>query len=1027
MSDLNTYVDELRPGTILQGRYKILERVGGGGMGIVYKALDMRVANRVVAIKELKQDNLSGEELERARKRFAREAAILSLVQHEHLPRIYDLFEDQDHSYLVMDFIEGKTLQQLLKQDNHPLQTLQVLDYAIQLCDVLTHLHQRYEPIIFRDLKPSNIMIRPDGYVFLIDFGIARNFKPGQKDDTEVFRTPGYAAPEVGFAQTDSRADIFSLGVTMHQCLTRQALDYFDHNQAFPPARQFNAEVSEELSDLIARMVQFKPGDRPTNADEVGQQLERIYQQVLSTQARFGQSAQREYRPLSFYSDDTEAGQPVFWRNPARPQAVTPLVRLPVLLVTGLMWLLTPLVIRARQVTERMISTGMRQAIYDRYLYVRVRLNAASLWTDRFLLLLFALLASSVALSAAIYTRFGNSTARVEFGLVVVLLVTTIISGGLLRNAVARHIMLFTGILVGVAFLALLASPTYQVVGTNGARQPITFNLLLTYGLVTLTLIALVGSIASMRARVSAALPPTQDDSLAASEFVRLGHFAVAAIAGLCFLLQLAFGSQEQIPFASFAPRPFAFVFSFHPFISSNSIPLIALGLIALYELKRYSQPFIGRDRVVVFALSIIFMFAQYAFGLNELNHIFPGNSTITLASLNLLLFGVPLVLALLALPYSPDDLAWVGLVPAFALSLSVALLQGYLGGQESISLFAATGTGNGQQSMVSFAQLTSFGQINFACLAVAGGLLVFRIIFARKRPSLMPGVADRIALLVVALGCASVLWAFWQGVLQHTLAFDYARQGTTLLYAALASLAFGLVMVVAALVSAIIASFDALSHPSQAHPRAAKVVLSLNRLAALSSAIVTLMLLNFFGNRGGWLAHLNHLSDMSSSLPNFFFTNSEALLSMLIPFAFFTLILLFRPNSAFGRLERITLLLSSVGAMLLLTDAGDVQALPFFSLDMQQIAGKLATSLSVDRVVAGCILLAALLSFFWLTRTHLLGDRLVLLFIFGVAFTLALADAISTRQLLLVPALLAIMQGVLIASKIEKVRRGNT
>ncbi|HEV2579967.1 MAG TPA: protein kinase, partial [Ktedonobacteraceae bacterium] len=911
---------------------------------------------------------------------------------------------------------------------NHPLQVLQVLDYAIQLCDVLTHLHQRYEPIIFRDLKPSNIMIRPDGYVFLIDFGIARNFKEGQKDDTEIFRTPGYAAPEVVFAQTDARSDIFSLGVTMHQCLTRQALDYFDHNQAFPPARQFNAEVSEELSDLIACMVQFMPGDRPTSAAEIGRRFERIYQQVLSTQARFGQSGQQEYRPLSFYSDDTEAGQPAFWRNPVRLRAVTPLVRLPTLFMAGLMWLLMPLIVGMRQATQRVVSTGMRQAVYDKYLYVRVRLNAASLWTDRFLLLLFSLLAGSVALSVAIYTRPGSSYARVEFGLAAALLVTTIISGGLLRNAVARHIMMYTGILVAIAFLALLASPNYQAGSTPGTHQSMTLNLLLTYGTVIVMCIALVGGIASMRARGSAARAPTRADSLAASEFVRLGHFAVAAIAGLCLLLQFAFGSQEQVPFAPFAPRPFAFVFSQSPLVTSNVIPLIALGLIALYELKRYAQPFAARDRVMICALSIIFMFAQYTFGLNELSHAFPGASTITLASLNLVLFGAPLVLALLSLPFLPDNLAWVGLVPAFALSLSVAWLQGYLGNQESISLFApiAPGTSGGQQGIAAFVQLTSFGQLLFACLGAAGALLLFRILFARKRPALMPGVADRIALLIVALGSGLIQWSFWQGILQHTLAFDYALQGTTLLYTALASFATGLVMVVAALVSTIIASINALSQSSQAHPRAAKVALTLARLATLCCAIVTLLLLNFFGSRGGWLARLNYLSTISPSLPGFFFSNSEALLTALVLFAFFTLVFLFRPNRAFGRVERITLLLSGIGALLLLTDTGDIQLLPFFSLDMQQIAGSVAASLSIDRVVTACILLAALLSFFWLTRTRLLGDRLVLLFISGASFILALVGAVSPHPLLMILALLAMTQGVLIAAKIEKVRRGN-
>ena len=182
---------------LLAGRYRIIGMVGKGGYGAVYKAQDVQRSPAFVAIKSINRHGLSSEEVIEATDTFNREMLLLSELQHPNLPRIYDHFTDREHWYLVMDFIKGETLEEYLDsiQGKH-LPVAEVLDLGIQLCTVLHYLHTRQPPIIFRDVKPGNIMRTAMGHVFLIDFGIARRFRPGQKHDTTVLGSPGYAPPE---------------------------------------------------------------------------------------------------------------------------------------------------------------------------------------------------------------------------------------------------------------------------------------------------------------------------------------------------------------------------------------------------------------------------------------------------------------------------------------------------------------------------------------------------------------------------------------------------------------------------------------------------------------------------------------------------------------------------------------------------------------------------------------------------------------------------------------------------------------
>lgn len=266
---------------MLHGRYQILGILGQGGMGCVYLAYDTSNNNHLVAVKEMLQGNLSSRGLQKAQERFSREAEMLrKLTPHPHIPTFYDHFSEQGRSYLVMDYIEGETLQAKLQQASDgrlPLE--QALNYALQLCEVLSYLHQQPLPVIFRDLKPGNVMITSNDKVFLIDFGIARHFKPGQLTDTEVIGSKGFIAPELSWgAQPEPRSDLYSLGALLHYCLTgRHPIMGKPTMFVFSSIRQDNLQVPVALDALILKMVATLPEQRPTSVDEVFRELSAIY------------------------------------------------------------------------------------------------------------------------------------------------------------------------------------------------------------------------------------------------------------------------------------------------------------------------------------------------------------------------------------------------------------------------------------------------------------------------------------------------------------------------------------------------------------------------------------------------------------------------------------------------------------------------------------------------------------------------------------------------------------------------------
>lgn len=262
--------------SLLNKRYRILKLAGTGGMGAVYKAEDTQFGDRPVAIKEMRQSSLSPQELEIATEQFKVEANMLARLQHPSLPRIYAHFLEGNRWYLVMDFIDGETLDERLRRTpGRKLAPPEVLDVGIQLCRVLDYLHKRHLPVVFRDLKPSNVMLTPERHLYLIDFGIARIFKPGQAKDTKAYGSIGYSAPEqFDREQTTAQADIYSLGITLHEMLSGNIPSLTPFHL---PRLSFPGQPAlERLAALIAQMIEMDKNKRPESMEKVRQELESI-------------------------------------------------------------------------------------------------------------------------------------------------------------------------------------------------------------------------------------------------------------------------------------------------------------------------------------------------------------------------------------------------------------------------------------------------------------------------------------------------------------------------------------------------------------------------------------------------------------------------------------------------------------------------------------------------------------------------------------------------------------------------------
>lgn len=260
----------LKIGSVVGEKYKVLHEIGRGGMSIVYLAMN-ESANKQWAIKEVRKDGGSDHEV--IRQNLIAETNILKRLHNEHLPSIIDVINRPDTFLIVMDYIEGVTLSRKLeeaeKQGKQGLPQDKVINWAIQICEVFTYLHTRKPRIIYRDTKPANIMLKPDGNVVLIDFGTAREYKDTSDEDTSWLGTRGYAAPEQfgGHGQTDPRTDIYNLGATMYHLLTGHNPCLYPYEMY--PIRHWNRELSSGLEQIILKCTKPNPDERYQDAEEL--------------------------------------------------------------------------------------------------------------------------------------------------------------------------------------------------------------------------------------------------------------------------------------------------------------------------------------------------------------------------------------------------------------------------------------------------------------------------------------------------------------------------------------------------------------------------------------------------------------------------------------------------------------------------------------------------------------------------------------------------------------------------------------
>jgi serine/threonine-protein kinase len=270
----------MKAGTVLRNRYQVKKIIGQGGMGCIYLADDLRLEGRLCAVKEVEYDRALPEEmLQEARDQFQREATVLARLDHPNLPKVSDFFSIRDHDYLVMDFVPGKDLRQLMmeaRQNNTFLPEEDVLEWAKQLGEALKFLHIQEPSILHRDIKPSNLKLTPSGLVKLVDFGLVKMLAPGEVTIT-VLQGQGTAlyTPLEQYGgdsgHTDARSDIYAFGGTLYHLLTNEpplnVRDRFLNPGSLPRIRDINPDVSTRTERAVHWALQLHPEDRPKDID----------------------------------------------------------------------------------------------------------------------------------------------------------------------------------------------------------------------------------------------------------------------------------------------------------------------------------------------------------------------------------------------------------------------------------------------------------------------------------------------------------------------------------------------------------------------------------------------------------------------------------------------------------------------------------------------------------------------------------------------------------------------------------------
>ena len=259
-----------RIGAVLGGKYEIRKEIGRGGMSVVYLALDRKLGKQW-ALKEIRRA-CRGTQEEIAYKSLITEANLIRQLDHPAIPRIVDILEGRDYLYIVMDYIMGEPLDRIVARDG-PQSEKRVIGWGIQLCDVLRYLHELDPPVIYRDMKPANVIVKPSGNISIIDFGIACTYREGEIPDEEILGTRGYAPLEQYRGHSCVQSDIFALGMTMHHLLTGADPRKY---KKYRPVREWNLSVSDEMDRIIERCVQPNIWDRYQDCRALKEDLRRV-------------------------------------------------------------------------------------------------------------------------------------------------------------------------------------------------------------------------------------------------------------------------------------------------------------------------------------------------------------------------------------------------------------------------------------------------------------------------------------------------------------------------------------------------------------------------------------------------------------------------------------------------------------------------------------------------------------------------------------------------------------------------------
>lgn len=982
--------------TLDQQRYVILDTIGKGGMGAVYLAQDAQLA-RLVAIKEMSQAHLNDEgELQRARQHFQDEAEMLQRLQHTNLPQVYGWFQENDRSYLVMEYIQGKSLFEILKgRRGSPLLVEDVFNYGLQLCDVLTYLHSRIPPIVFHDLKPTNVMLRDDGHLFLIDFGIARFFHKDRRrhPDTEVFVTAGYSPPEQYSGQTTPQSDLFSLGATLHHCLTGQNPQ--SHTQAhvfeFPPADLLNHQVPRELSLLVQEMLSMQPHERPADASAVRRRLHQIRLLRDNPQVRLVQEG------------TVSPDAPTVNMNVSTPSvSISPWQSF----TNWLSAVFIGLVAAGIDPFNRFVD-GLKQGngrnvgqavdfFWQQQVSQFIGLSGnRRVWERSFTF--FWAVTLVLMLSGSIYLLRTVPDAPHVVGLVLIAFALCtfgfVLSGKRLTDMVPRSFLILMIAAFLLAGMALQAEPDMDTL-IHSSLQSLTLNL--------------IGAFALMVGGLVCLLRPGQ--RLLWVEQVMVGLLALGGA-----ILQYGFGLvalQMMIPQLSVELAQ-----------TLNVVLIGTLVFFALLALFRTSKPLQGGSRVALVLIAANFVFVQYTSGFQEWQHFLAANdsSTAMLQRVIILSFvctWAPVVCALLALSIRQP---WANRIVLVVLAFVEAMMLAYQGQQIAFPLLP----GNPYPLSISILDAQTFSQLVGPILVLVACLALFRL----PRSPLFQAL-DHVALLVGSLICARLDEAFWQAQsapLSDSMDQQALGQQFTILTGQL--LAVGTYLLLFALPLAVLVLafcyFWRQSHPlAQIDPwlkRLQGAILLMERLLVLVMIIIALVLQGFAGTlQLVFTPGANGL--FVSNSPDYLDLFVLSLLLLLAIVGLVLLVRLFRRSSQkLGRSERFALLLATLSLLFLIGQHPDFLNLPLLGSEVQLTGNILHWPGWLNGILflAG-LLLPSLLAVLWMRRSFFAQYRELL----RLPFLLVMACAVLQFfwPILLPVSLIVFIASVLLLVQIEKV-----